>query len=95
MTFTQPVVTKLTRTEQYFVKNFNTHFNENPISGLVADMLQADKGGDVKTNGRGFEQGVVFTLSVLPKNNLLPATLCPPHLFQSCNNSDASHVLGL
>jgi hypothetical protein len=50
-------------TQQYFVKNVYTHFNENPLNGLVADIMsRADKECYVKTKTRGFQQSVILTL---------------------------------
>ena len=40
MTFTEPVVTKLILAQQYIGKSIYTHFNANPINGLVADILR-------------------------------------------------------
>ena len=40
MTFTEPVVTKPILAQQNIVKSIYTHFNSNPINGLVADIIR-------------------------------------------------------
>jgi hypothetical protein len=40
MTFPEQVVTKLILAQQYIVKSIYTHFNTNPINGLVAGIIR-------------------------------------------------------
>jgi hypothetical protein len=55
MTFTKPVVTKPLLAQQYIVKSFYTHFNANPINGLIADIVRHRQiKRETKDQGRGY-----------------------------------------